>query len=222
MRLKGQLEARYGIRVWPIVADLAVADAAQALVDRLKTEGLTIDVLVNNAGFGNYGPFLTTDWPRLQAMLTLNIVTLSHLTHLLLPDMVARGGGKILNLASTAAFQPGPFMAVYFATKAYVLLFSEAIANELQGTGVTVTALCPGPTVSEFQTQAKLDASPLFSSTKLPTAAEVAEFGYRSLQAGQTVAIHGWLNRLLVFVVRFFPRSWVTSMTRSIQEVQPH
>src|SRR3989475_8551934 len=158
--LAAELKAR-DVRAHVIVVDLSAPGAAKAVVDRVRDLALEIDVLVNNAGYGVYGPFLETSLDAELAMIRVNIVALTELTKRLLPAMVARKRGKILNVASTAAFLPGPLMAVYYATKAYVLSFSEAIANELEGTGVTVTALCPGPTASGFQAAARLEESRL-------------------------------------------------------------
>lgn len=146
-------------------------------------------------------------------MMDLNMHALTHLTKCLLPGMVKRGYGRILNVASTAAFQPGPGMAVYFATKSYVLNLSEALAHELRHTGVFVTALCPGATRSEFLDTAGLERSRMVKNRKLPTAAAVARFGYRAMMKGKRVAIHGWLNRLMTFSIRLTPRKVVTSIT---------
>ena len=141
--IAAELERDFGMTAHVIVADLAKPDAPQTLVAQLPVD---VDVLVNNAGFGVLGPFVETDLAKELEMIQVNVVALTHLTKLLLPPMVARRRGRVLNVASTAAFQPGPLMAVYYATKAYVLSFSEAIADELRDSGVTVTALCPGPT----------------------------------------------------------------------------
>jgi short-subunit dehydrogenase len=147
-------------------------------------------------------------------MINLNITTLTYLTHLFLPEMVKRNYGKILNVASAAAFQPGPTMSVYFATKAYVLHFSEAISNELENTGVTVTALCPGATESGFQVAANMQDSKLMKGKNIPSSKEVAQYGYRSMMRGKTVAIHGTMNYILVNAIRFTPRNLVLKMVR--------
>jgi len=151
-------------------------------------------------------------------MIDLNARVLTELAHRVLGGMVARKSGKILNVASTAAFQPGPLMAVYYATKAYVLSFSEALDNEVRPFGVTVTALCPGPTATGFIKAAGAESTRLFSGKKLPLPAEVAAYGYRSLMQGKRVAIHGWNNWFLAEAVRFIPRSLATSIARSVQE----
>ncbi|MBI4032650.1 SDR family oxidoreductase [Candidatus Berkelbacteria bacterium] len=190
-----------------IAADLSDIKSPERIVGALKD--VEVDVLVNNAGFGDYGPFAQSDVVKQHAMIEVNVAALTVLTRLLLPGMVARKQGKILNLASTAAFQPGPLMAVYYATKAYVLSFSEALAEELHDTGVTVTALCPGPTRSEFQEDSGIKRIRLVAGRSLATSAEVAKTGYRAMLAGKPLVIHGADNTLGAFFVRFLPRSWV-------------
>ncbi len=219
--LKQQLETTYSSRVTVLVHDLSQPQVAQSIYDTLAAQQIEIDVLVNNAGFGSYGHFVESDWGKQHDMLELNVVALTHLTRLFLPAMVKRSRGKILNVASTAAFQPGPLMSVYFATKAYVLSFTEAIANELKGTGVTVTALCPGPTESGFQAAADLGEAKLVNGKPLPTSEEVARFGYEALNQGKTVVIHGFKNRLTALLIRLLPRDTVSSMVRSAQESTP-
>jgi len=148
----------------------------------------------------------------------LNILALTHLTKLFVKDMVIRKKGKILNVASTAAFQPGPLMAVYYATKAFVLFLSEAIANELKGSGVTITALCPGPTESGFQSAASMEESKLVKNKKLPTSKQVAEYGYKAMMKGKRVAIHGLINKIMTFSLRLTPRKLVTNVVRKLSE----
>ena len=174
--LEKKLEDDHGIRVEIVVQDLAIGNAAERTGSELERRGIEIGTLVNNAGFGNLGAFHETDLDMQLSMLRLNIEVLTELTHRFLPPMIARGRGQILNVASTAALQPGPFMAVYYATKAYVLSFSEAITEELRGTGVTVTALCPGPTRTEFQARANMGSSRL-ARYGLQDARPVAELG---------------------------------------------
>ncbi len=208
--LKIELSSKHGIEAHVFSYDLTQPDACQSLFDRTQQAGLQVDVLVNNAGYGDYGDFVETDWEKQQGMISLNVMAITHLTHLFLPAMVQRDSGKILNVSSTAAFQPGPKMSVYFATKAYVLSFSEAIAAETDGTGISVTVLCPGPTQSGFIDNAnmgKMAAADAISEDKLPSSKEVADFGYEALQKGQVVAVHGTLNKLMTFSNRLAPRA---------------
>ncbi|HVP62065.1 MAG TPA: SDR family oxidoreductase [Myxococcaceae bacterium] len=213
-----ELRAAHSVDVRTFVLDLATPGAADRLVAELDAVGIQVDVLVNNAGFALYGAFAETDWAKESEMLQLNVVTLTALTKRLLPGMLARRRGRILNLASTAGFLPGPLMAVYYATKAYVLSFSEALAEELRGSGVTVTALCPGPTRTGFQARAGMEASRLVSGKRLPDAAEVAREGYEGAERGATVVIPGLQNRLQVGLIRFLPRSMVSRIVHKAQE----
>jgi hypothetical protein len=207
-----------GVRAHVIAADLSVPGAVQALTDSVRTFGVDVDILVNNAGYGLLGPFVETPLDVELSMIQVNIVALTELTKRLLPGMVARKSGRILNLASTAAFFPGPLMAVYYASKAYVLSFSEAIATELEGTGVTVTALCPGPTASGFQAAAKLGEARLIAGRRLPTARSVAEAGYDAMMAGKTVFVPGVSNKLTVLAPRVMPRRLMAKIVQKAQE----
>lgn len=216
-RVAQELAGAHGVAARVIPADLARPEAAAELVEALARERLEIDVLVNNAGFGTYGPFASADLAREEEMIQVNLVALTQLTRRLLDGMLKRGRGKILNVASTAAFQPGPFMAVYYATKAYVLSFSEALANELRGTGVTVTALCPGPTQTGFQQRAGIEHTRLVRIRGIDVEA-VARIGYQGLMRGAPVVIPGLGNRLLTVVVRLVPRNLVTTVVRAINE----
>jgi len=212
------LESKYGIRVLVIAKDLGKTDTAKEIYNTVKQAGVQVDYLVNNAGFGDFGMFSKSDWNRQQEMIAVNIVALTRLCRLFIPDMMTRNQGRIMNVASTAAFQPGPLMSVYYATKAYVLLFSEAIGNELKGSGITVTALCPGPTDTGFLEASRLQESKLFHWFRNADPAEVAEYGYKSMMKGKSVAIHGTLNRLLAFMERFAPRKLVTAIVRKMSE----
>ena len=212
--LKSDLQKQYGVSVYVIVKDLSDQYAPKAVYDELKSKKIRVDYLINNAGFGDFGLFAETDWEKQLEMINLNVTCLTYLTRLFIPDMIENKDGKILNIASTAAFQPGPTMSVYFATKAFVLSFSEAIANEVKGTGVTVTALCPGATETGFKVAAALGESNLFKGNQIATSNEVAEFGYSSMMEGKTVVIPGLLNNLLVQSVRFAPRNIVASLAR--------
>jgi uncharacterized protein len=216
--LARELREKQGVAVRVIAADLAAADGPRRLLERLAQEGVQVDVLVNNAGYGGFGAFAETDWADKAGMLQLNVASLTELTQRLLPGMVARKRGGVLNLASTAAFQPGPLTAVYAASKAYVLSFSEAVAEEVRASGVTVTALCPGATVTGFASRAAMEGSRLFQRKGLPDAASVAQAGYDGFRRGATVVIPGLQNKLLAQSVRFTPRRWVTRIVRRKQE----
>lgn len=213
-----EFKDKFGISVTTIAKDLSISTSPEEIFKELQQQSIKIDVLVNNAGFATYGLFSETNLETELQMMQVNMVCLTHLTKLFLGDMLKQREGKILNIASTAAFQPGPLMAVYYATKAYVLSFSEAIANELQGTGVTVTTLCPGPTESGFQKRADMEQSKLVSDQKIMDAETVAKIGYRGLMNNQTVVIPGLKNQLLAQSVRVTPRKMVTKIVRKMQE----
>ncbi|MEQ8821353.1 MAG: SDR family oxidoreductase [Sumerlaeia bacterium] len=198
--LKAALEADHGVTVHVMARDLAVANAGEDLHAAVREAGLEVDYLINNAGFGGHGAFHERPWTEDKAMVQLNIETLTALTRAFLPGMVERGRGRVLNVASTAAFLPGPLMAVYYATKAYVLSLSEALASELRGTGVTVTALCPGVTRTEFGARANVGDSKLFRGPWVAGSAAVAAFGYRAMLAGRVVAVHGFWNKVAAHV----------------------
>ena len=216
------IEAEHKVRAHVVTADLAQPRAADALEAALDARAIEVDVLVNNAGYALYGAFTETDLTDELAMIQVNIVALTHLTKLLVRKMVARKDGRVLNVASTAAFQPGPLMAVYYATKAYVLSFSEALANELAGSGVTVTALCPGPTKTGFQARAQMEESKLVRGKEIMTSETVARAGYAGMMKGKTVVIPGMSNKMLAYTVRFLPRNTVTKLVRNAQERAPH
>ena len=210
------LVKKYGIKAQVFVKDLTIEANVKSLFDELANQ--QIDYLVNNAGFGTFAPFSETKWETSAQMIALNITTLTYLTRLFLPQMIANKSGKILNIASVAAFLPGPYMAVYYATKAYVLHFSEAIAQELKNTGVTVTTLCPGPTESQFMDVSGMAESKLIKGKKLPTSNQVAEYGYDAMMRGQHVAVHGLANYILSLLPRFFPRRITSWMVGLIQK----
>jgi short-subunit dehydrogenase len=215
--VKRELETGFKIEVLNIVKDLSVKDAAKEIFDEVKGKNIAIDYLVNNAGFGDFGLFAGCDWDKQERMINLNITALTHLMRLFLPGMIERGGGKILNVASLASFLPGPTMSVYFASKAFVLSFSEAINNEVKGKGVSVTALCPGSTESNFHAVAMNDPN-LEEDRKMQSAKVVAEIGYRAMMKGKPFVIPGFKNAFSVFLVRFLPREFITKMARKIQE----
>ena len=198
----------HGAAATVVAADPPHPGAAARLADDLAGRGLTVDVLIGNAGLGANGPFAQSEPARNSEMLQVNVVALTELTRLLLSGMVARRRGRILLVSSTAGFQPGPQMAVYCATKAYVLCLGEAIAYELRGSGVTVTTLCPGATATNFAQVAKTGSTNLFKSGLVPvmTSAEVARRGYQALKAGRRVVITGLPNKLVALAGRLSPR----------------
>jgi uncharacterized protein len=202
-------------RVFPV--DLSVPGAAGTLRERVAREGLAVDVLVNDAGFGMRGGFVELDWARQLEMIHVNMVALTELTRLFVPDMVRRRSGRVLNVASTAAFQPGPLMAVYCATKAYVLSFTAALAEELRGSGVTVTCLAPGATESSFGETANVSATRLFRAGTM-SSREVAEAAYRALDGGRALVVPGLRNRLLAASVRLLPVATAARVARLFLE----
>ncbi|HEX8503590.1 MAG TPA: SDR family oxidoreductase [Pyrinomonadaceae bacterium] len=216
-RLADELKDKHGVAARVVAADLARAESPREIFEELEGAGLRVDALVNNAGVGSYGPFAETDLKSELDLLQINVVALTHLTKLFLPGMLARRRGYVMNVASTASFQPGPLMAVYYASKAYVLSFSEALTNECGGTGVRVSALCPGPTETGFVAAAGMGDSKLFDRAVMD-ARTVAAAGYRGLLAGRAVVIPGFRNNLLARSIGLFPRGLVTKVVRGIQE----
>ncbi|MGA2377076.1 MAG: SDR family oxidoreductase [Candidatus Sulfotelmatobacter sp.] len=217
-QVAAELQSQFGIAVKTVGLDLAVAPAVKFLFDQLQREGLEIDVLINNAGFGGFGEFDGMPEDEILGQIHLNIAALTQLTRLFLPPMLARHSGKVMNVASTAAFQPGPLMAVYYATKAYVLSFSEALANEVAGSGVVVSCFCPGATDTGFAKRAGTENSRLFRKLRPMNAEVVARDGYRGLMAGRTIVISGMQNWLVAESVRFAPRKMVTAISRWVAE----
>jgi short-subunit dehydrogenase len=218
LNLQTKLAAEIGIKVSVLDLDLSTESSAQQVFDFCQQQKIKVDYLINNAGFGDYGFFHESDWKKQAEMLQLNIVTLTQLTHLFLPNMIKNKSGKILNVASIAAFLPGPLMSVYYATKAYVLHFSEALANELKDDGITVTTLCPGPTESGFQALAAMEESKIVKGKKMATSKEVAEYGFQAMMKGEQVAIHGFMNKLMVNSIRITPRSLALKIVRQMQD----
>jgi uncharacterized protein len=216
-KLAVELKAMYGVECHVFGVDLAEVTGPRDLVRFCTERGLEPDVLVNNAGFGGWGAFASLDPDRELAMIDVNVAALTHLCRLLLPGMLERRRGRILNVASTAAFQPGPFMAVYYATKSYVLSFSEALAEELRGTGVTVTALCPGPTSTGFGRAAGFPGTNLFKLLRPAEAAPVAAAGWRAMRRGTRIVIPGFTNALGAFLPRLMPRGIVTRVVMRAQ-----
>jgi uncharacterized protein len=213
-----QLRQRHGISVKTIPLDLGLPRAAQDLFEETQRARTHVDILVNNAGYGKLGEFAAIPLEEEYGQIQLNVTALTLLTKLYLGPMLERRSGKIMNVASTAAFQPGPLMAVYYATKAYVLSFSEAIADELRNSGVQVTCFCPGATLTEFQKRAETENSRLFKQLAPMDAKTVAEDGYGALMAGKSLAISGFKNWLVAESVRFAPRKWVTAISRWVAE----
>jgi uncharacterized protein len=212
-----ELQNRCNITALAIPADLESNNGVAELHAEIKSRGITLSALANNAGFGTFGEFRDAPLESELAMMHLNMDAVVVLTKLFLPDLLSTQG-KIINTASTAAFQPGPYMAVYYATKSFVLSFSEALASELVGTGVTVTAFCPGPTASGFQDKADMQSSAMVKGKTLPTADEVARLGFLAMKRGQTVYIPGWKNWLLAQVPRFTPRTLVTRIVKFVSK----
>ncbi|HEO65936.1 MAG TPA: SDR family oxidoreductase [Spirochaetes bacterium] len=210
-QLKSELEKTHSIQVKVLVKDLSKPKSPSEIYSELDKENISIDILVNNAGFGSYGPFHKSDLAKELNMIQVNITSLAHLSRLFIEPMVKKGEGKVLNVASSAAFQPGPGMANYFAGKAYVLHFSEALRNELMGTGVTVTCLCPGATQTEFFKNARMGDSGL-ASRKMDSL-KVAKIGYDALKKGKTIVIPGLFYKLLTLSVRMAPRKMVAKIT---------
>ncbi len=212
------LQQTYGVEVIAKAADLSDHEQVEKLIRELNERGHEIDHLINNAGFGDWGAFTDTDWKKESDMIALNIHSLTRLTKAFLPGMQKRGYGKVLNVASTASFFPGPLMAVYYATKHYVLNFTESLAREMKDTGVTVTALCPGPTESQFQERAEMEDSGLVKGKKLPSSAEVAVYGIEAMHKGTVVAVHGFQNRIMAGISGWMPRSFKRNTVYNLQK----
>ncbi len=215
-----ELEQVFKIKAHAHPADLSQPIAPQQIFDALTAQNLRVDFLVNNAGFGTNGRFTETSLHTELEMIQVNVSALVALTKLFLPDMVTRKSGRVMNVASTAAFQPGPYMAIYCATKAFVLSFSEAIATELQGTGVTVTAVCPGATSTEFQARSGTEDIPLIKSklSSVMKAEPVAQIGYKAMMRGERVCVTGLMNRVAAEAVRFAPRSLSASVAAKLMK----
>lgn len=216
-QVAAELTARHGIKVKVLPKDLSQPAAADEIFAELQREQIHVGILVNNAGFGFQGPFLELDWPKQAAMVQVNITALAQLTHRFTPPMLARREGRILNVASTAAFAPGPFMAMYYASKAFVYSFSEAMSEELAGTGVTVTAVCPGMTRSEFQARAGVKREENFPMMEADV---VARLGYQALMRGKRRVVTGWKNRLMISLLGVVPVGLVTGAVAKINRVK--
>ena len=217
-QVANELQRQFGITVRMVALDLTAPTAPQSLFDELRRDGVKVDILVNNAGYGKFGEFAEVALEESAGQIHLNITALTSLTRLFVGPMLKRGSGKIMNVASTAGFQPGPLMAVYYATKAYVISFSEALANELAGKGITVTCLCPGATETAFAGRAGNDQSRLFKKLRPMEAKTVARAGYQGLLKGKTIVIPGLHNWLVAQSVRFSPRKMATAVSRWVSE----
>lgn len=212
-KLEVELQGRYANKIKILPFDLSEHDSPQKIYDSLKADDIKIDILVNNAGFGQYGRFQETDPQRLYDMIAVNMTALTKLARLFLPEMIERGSGKILNVASSAGFVPGPYSAVYYASKAYVIHLSEAIAEEVDGSGVTVTVLCPGPVRTEFFKRSGVAGKPL-ENTFAQDPEKVAEIGYKALMKGRRTIIPSWFYKILVFSIRLAPRKIATKIAK--------
>ncbi|MBN1176012.1 SDR family oxidoreductase [Candidatus Woesearchaeota archaeon] len=215
--VKKELETQFKIKVVAFSVDLTKPDSVKKIVTRVREQNLSVKYVINNAGFGLYGLFRDTDIERELKMIDLNVKVVTELSKAFLPDMIAEGRGHIMNVASVASFIPGPLMSVYYATKNYVLAFSEAINNELKGTGVSVTALCPGPTETNFTKTARGEKAKMLSRN-LMSAEEVAVIGYEGMLKKKAIVIPGFKNKLLAFLPRLLPRSNVVSIVRNVAE----
>ncbi|NOQ26700.1 MAG: SDR family NAD(P)-dependent oxidoreductase [Bacteroidales bacterium] len=217
--LKSEIEKKYGVEVKIIVKDLTKPDAPQEIYNEIKQDGIHIEHLINNAGFGGLGKFHERDWKQDEAMINLNIMALTSLTRIFLPDFVKRNSGQILNVSSTASLMPGPLQAVYFATKAYVTSFSNAIAEELHDTKVTVTALLPGATATEFGKISGMDKTSMFQNTV--SARMVAEDGYKAMMKGKLIKVSGlsFSQKLMMSFIPVTPLKMLLKQIRGMQEV---
>lgn len=213
--LAKELEGKHGITARVVAKDLTRPEAPAELFESLKNRGVHVDVLVNNAGFGLQGKFFELDPRRQLDMIQLNVLALTELSRLFLPPMIARRKGGVLNVGSTAGFQPGPNLAVYYATKAFVLSFTEAIAEELKGTGVHATILCPGPTHTEFVARANMESSKLFKAGAM-SAERAARKGHRAFRRKRVIAIPGMVNEIGAFMPRLSPRCVTRKITKFI------
>jgi short-subunit dehydrogenase len=215
LALADELSAQNGIRAHVLAADLGTPEGPRQVIAEAQRLGLAVEFLVNNPGFGTSGPFVKADLGRELEMVDVNVRAVVELTHAFVRPMVERGRGRILNLGSTAGFQAGPFMATYYASKAFVNLFTEALSYELRGTGVTATVSCPGATATEFAAVAGNEKSRLFRMGAA-SAAQVAQEAYRAMRAGKPMVVHGMKNKLAVQMLRVSPRSTVRAVAAAL------
>ena len=212
-----QLEGAYSIPTLVVAADLADRAAPKKIFDAVTDAGIDVEFLVNNAGYGSNGTFAELDIDKEIGMVEVNVTSLLALTRLFLPAMIKAGRGRVLNIGSTAGFQPGPFMSTYYASKAFVNSFTEALAFELRGTGVTATVSCPGPTATEFAAIAGNDKTRLFTEKSgVATAADVAREAYEAMKAGKSMVVHGFKNKLGAQALRFSPRAAVIAIAAKL------
>lgn len=217
--LRDELQKAYGIDSLVLAKDLTSESAATELHAQLEEEGVAIDILINNAGFGDYAAFLDSDWDKQRRMVELNVLALMHMTHVFGNAMRKRGSGRILNIASLAAFCPGPYMSIYYASKAFVVSFSEGMAEELKNTGVTITAFCPGPTRTGFEAAADMLNSHMFATIKPASADAVAKACYQSVMKGKVVKLYSFPVKFMAFSTRISPRSIVRKVAKMVNGV---
>lgn len=214
--IQRSIEAAYAVPVHMFVQDLSVPNSAKQVYDAMQAQGITVDYIVNNAGFGHYGLFADEDMSIHTQMVQLNCTSLMELTRLFVPGMIARSAGGVVNIASIAALVPGPLQAVYFATKAFVLSFTEGLAEELVGTGVTATALCPGPVATKFADAAAMSQSPLFKKSQ--SAKQVAYVGFNAMMRGKRVVFSRWSDAIVMrFFLPWLPRIVRAKMIKKMQ-----
>ncbi|WP_426347981.1 SDR family NAD(P)-dependent oxidoreductase [Alloiococcus sp. CFN-8] len=216
--LRSSLMKQYDIQVEVIIKDLAAPNAPKEIYTHIMNREIKVDTLINNAGVGSFGPFSKISLEKDMNLIDVNIRALTELTKLFLPELLKREKGRILNVASTAGFMPGPYMATYYASKAYVISFTEALASELKGTAVTVSVLCPGPTKTGFQAKAEMKKSD-FVTLGVMEAKAVALCGFNGMLKGKTIIIPGALNKLLVYGSKLFPRKLLTALAKSTQKI---
>lgn len=219
--LKAELEGIHNIKAAVIVKDLTRQDAPEEVYNKVKKAGIEIDYLINNAGFGGLGKFHEREWEKDKAMIDLNITALTALSKLFLPDFVKRNSGRILNVSSTAGFMPGPLQAVYYATKAYVTFFSNAVAEELSDTDITVTALLPGATATDFGRISGMDKTSLFAKTASPR--KVAEDGYNGMLKGKLNVVSGltFSQKFMMTMIPFIPKKFLLKQIHEMQKIKP-
>lgn len=216
--LKERVERNFGINAYVVATDLSKEVEIHELYKWVNDSNISIHILINNAGFGEFGEFTSFEWMKQKELIQVNITALTELTHKFLPEMIEKGEGYVLNVASLGSFQPGPYISTYYASKAYVLSFTEALSVELKGTGVSIMALCPGPTKTPFFDRAGLKRRNIFRHLVNASPKKVAEYGYHMLMKRKVVAVHGVMNKMAVIVTKMLPRSWVRYFVSIIQK----